>query len=142
MNRAPTSEDGKKFLFEGTPWASFMSIQVKLSTLLFSRAKAILVVMDPKSGFSAFDEQYPGISGQLNSSMSLSGEKTLVMDFPGMPKIIFIHRNVADELLKGTGNSLEELQKTIDSELKPHSFAITGQEDQYYGSLNDKRESA
>ena len=126
MNRAPTSEDGKKFLFEDTPWSSFMSIQVKLSTLLYTRAKAILVVMDPKSGFLTFDEQYPGISGRLNSSVSLSGEKRVVMDFPGMPKIIYIHRSLADELLKGTGNSLEGLQKTIDSELKSHSFAITG----------------
>lgn len=124
MNRAPSSEDGKKFLFEGTPWSSFMSVQVKLSTLMYSRAKAILIVSDPKSGFRAFDEQYPGISGQLNSSMSLGGEKTMVMDFPGIPKIIFIHRDIADELLKGTGYSLEELQKTIDSELKSHSFAI------------------
>ncbi len=126
MNRAPTTDDGKKFLFEGTPWTSFQNVQQKLSTLLFSRAKAILVVTDPKSGFSSFDEQYPGISGQLNSTLSLSGEKTMVMDFPGMPKIIFIHRKVADELLKGTGNSLEGLQKIIDSELKPHSFSIKG----------------
>lgn len=125
MNRAPTSEDGKKFIFEETPWASFLSIQVKLSTLLFSRAKAILFVMDPKSGFSSLNEQYPDISQELNSSKSLHGEKPRVMDLPGMPKIIFIHRGIADELLKGTGHSLEELQKSIDSDVKPHSFSLT-----------------
>lgn len=126
MNRAPSSEDGKNFLFAGTPWSSFMNVRVKLSTLLYSGAKAVLVVMDPKSGFLSFDEQYPGIAGQLNSTISLSGENALVMDFQGMPKFIFINRKVADELLKGTGNSLYELQKKIDTELKSHSFVIKG----------------
>jgi Zn-dependent M28 family amino/carboxypeptidase len=126
MDRAPTSADGKRFLFEGTPWSSFMGIQAKLSTLLFSKAKGILVVVDPKSGFRSFDEQYPGISREYSSSKSLKGENPMIMDFPGMPKIIFIHRSIADELFKGTGHSLEEIQQTIDSELKPHSFQITG----------------
>lgn len=124
MNRAPSSEDGKKFIFEGADWSSFRNVEAKLSNLLYSRAKGILVVMDPKSGFRSFDEQYPGIAGQLSSTITLSGEKTIVMDFPGMPRIIFVHRNLADRLLEGTGASLEELQKKIDAELKPKSFLI------------------
>jgi Zn-dependent M28 family amino/carboxypeptidase len=48
-----------------------------------------------------------------------------MVEMPGMPKIIFVHRAVADELLRGTGHTLEELQKSIDSDLKPHSFPIT-----------------
>jgi hypothetical protein len=126
MNRAPSSEDGSKYIFDDTPWSSFISIQTKLSTLLSSRAKAILIVMDPKSGYLSLNEQFPGISGELNSSKSLKGEKVMTMDFPGMPRILFIHRGVADELLRGTGHSLEELQISIDSELKPRSFNITG----------------
>ena len=125
MNRSPSSPDGKKFFFEGADWSSFRNVEAKLSTLLYSKAKGILVVMDPKSGFRSFDEQYPGISGQLSSTLSLIGEKTIVMDFPGMPRIIFVHRNVADRLLEGTGKSLEELQKEIDAELKPQSFVIS-----------------
>jgi len=124
MSRAPTSEDGQKFLFEGTQWASFMSYQAKLSFLLFSRAKAILFVMDPKSGYLSVDEQFRGISGELSSSKSLKGEKSQIFDLPGMPRIIFIHRAVADEILKGTGLSLSDLQNQIDKELKPHSFPI------------------
>ena len=51
MNRAPLSEDGKEFLFGDTNWSSFISIQMKIVALLYSGAKAILIVSDPKSGF-------------------------------------------------------------------------------------------
>lgn len=122
MTRAPSTPDGKKFLFEETPWNSFSSLQVKLSTLLYSKAKAILFVLDPKSGFTSFNEQYPDYAAQLESTISMKGEKSRSFDFPGMPKIAFIDRSVADELLKGTGNSLEDLQNSIDSELKSKSF--------------------
>jgi len=124
MLRAPTSDDGKEFLFEGTQWSSFNGIQTKLSVLLFSKAKAILFVTDPKSGYSSFDEMFPGFAGELNASKSLKGEKSRAFDFPGMARILFVHREVADELLKGTGSTLEELQYRIDRELKPHSFLI------------------
>ena len=126
MNRAPSSEDGKKFLFEDTNWASFMSIQVKLSFMLFTKAKAILFVMDPKSGFLSLEEQSPGYAGELNSTKNLKGEKSKVFELPGMPRIIFVHRSVADELLKGSGYTLEELQNKIDTSLKPQSFNIKG----------------
>jgi Zn-dependent M28 family amino/carboxypeptidase len=46
------------------------------------------------------------------------------MDMPAMPKIIFVSRSVADELLKGTGHTLDELQKGIDLTLKSQSFLI------------------
>ena len=124
MNRSPLSEDGTKFLFEEPVWSSFMSIQSKLSNLLFSKAKAILIVADPKSGFSSIEQQYPGIANELKSSKYLKGSKPLMFDMPAMPRIIFVHRVVADELLKGSGRTLDELQKKIDSDLKPQSFLI------------------
>jgi len=126
MNRAPMSEDGKKFAFETARWDSFMSIQAKLTYMLFSKAKAVLIVMDPKSGVMSLEERNPGISGELNSSKSLKGEKPVSLQMPGAPKILFVHRSVADELLKGTGHTLEELQNKIDSSLKPQSFQIEG----------------
>ncbi len=126
MNRSPLSEDGTKFLFSEPVWSSFMSIQAKLTNLLFSKAKAILIVTDPKSGFSSIEQQYPGIANELKSSKYLKGSKPLIIDMPGMPRIIFVHRAVADELLKGTGHTLDELQKKIDSELKSQSFLIPG----------------
>lgn len=128
MNRAPLSEDGKEYLFEEPVWANFMSIQLKLTSLIFSRAKAILFVSDPKSGFESIERQYPGIAGELSSSKTLKGEKEIITSLPGMPVIMFVHRSVADELLKDTGQTLEELQKKIDREMKPNSFEITGRQ--------------
>ena len=126
MNRSPLSADGTRYLFEEPIWSSFMSIQAKLTGLLFSKAKAILIVSDPKSGFLSIEQQYPGIASQLGSSKYLKGSKPLVFDLPAMPRIIFVHRTVADELLKGTGHTLEELQKNIDATMKSQSFIIPG----------------
>jgi len=126
MNRSPLSEDGTKYLFEEPVWSSFMSIQAKLTGLLFTKAKAILIVSDPKSGFTSIEQQYPGIANELVSSKYLKGSKPMVFDMPAMPRIIFVHRAVADELLKGTGHTLDELQKSIDSSLKSQSFNIPG----------------
>ncbi len=124
MTRSPLNEDGTKYLFEEEIWSSFMSIQAKLTNLLFSRAKAILIVSDPKSGYSSVENQYPGIANELKSNKYLKGSKPLIIDMPAMPRIIFVHRSVADELLKGTGHSLDDLQRTIDLNLKSQSFLI------------------
>ena len=124
MSRSPLSEDGKKYLFEEPMWSTFMSIQAKLTNLIFSKAKAILIVSDPKSGHSSFENQYPGISHELKYSKYLKGSKPMTIDMPGMPKIIFVHRSVADGLLKGTGHTLDELQSSIDLNLKSQSFLI------------------
>ncbi len=126
MNRSPLTEDGKSFRFEEPVWSTFMSIQVKLTSLMFSKARIILLVPDPKSGYLSVDQQYPGIANELKASKYLKGSKPLVIDMPGMPKVIFVHRAVADELLRGTGHTLDELQKSIDSDLKPHSFPLEG----------------
>lgn len=124
MNRSPMSEDGTKFHFQEPIWSSFMSIQAKLTGLMFSKARAILIVCDPKSGFSSIDQQYPGIANELKSSKYLKGTTPMNFDMPAMPRILFIGRSLADELLRGTGRSLEELQKQIDRDLKPQSFLI------------------
>ena len=128
MAGAPTSEDGKKYLFETVNWSSFMSIEAKLTALLFTRAKAVIIVMDPKSGYSSINDQYPGISGELTSTKSLKGEKPRSFQMPGMPKVLFADRKVADEIFRGTGHTLESLQKKIDSELKPFTFEIPGKQ--------------
>jgi hypothetical protein len=126
MNRSPLSEDGTRFLFDEEVWSTFMSIQAKLTNLMFSKAKAILIVSDPKSGYSSIEQQYPGIANELKSSKYLKGSKPLSIDMPAMPRIIFVHRSIADELLKGTGHTLDELQKSIDLSLKSQSFLIPG----------------
>jgi len=128
MSGAPKSEDGKTYPFEGIDWSSFTGFEAKLIPLMFSKAKAVIIVMDPKSGYMSFDEQFPGISGILHSSESLKGEKSRTPNLPNMPKILITDRSIADELLEGSGYTLEGLQKEIDNELKPHSFQIPGKQ--------------
>jgi hypothetical protein len=128
MDRAPLTPDGEKCLFEEQQWMTMTGLQMKIQMLMFTKAKAILIVADPKSGFSSVEDSYPELAGYLKSSMSLKGQKSQMFDFPGMPKIIFVHRKVAEELLNGTGKNLTELQNIIDNELKPHSFPIKGKQ--------------
>jgi len=85
-------------------------------------------VMDPKSGKTSFDEQFPGISGELSSSENLKGAKAMVNTMPGAPKVLFTDRIVADEILRGTGHTLDDLQKIIDSEVKPITLSIPGKQ--------------
>jgi hypothetical protein len=127
MDRAPTSEDGKKCLFEEPNWLKPMNFQMKLTTLIYSKAKAIIFVSDPKSGYKTFEESSPGLAGYLESTLTLQNGKAEPVNpfMAAMPKIIFISRSVADALLKGSGHSLEELQNSIDSSFHPHSFLLT-----------------
>jgi hypothetical protein len=130
MNRAPMSADGKKCKFDEPVWTSQMGFQVKLTTLMYSKAKAILIVNDPKSGFRSFDESNPGIAGYLKTAVTLgvNKEEKLNPMMAAMPKLIFISRSMADALLNGSGHSLEELQNNIDSTLHPQSFLIPGKQ--------------
>jgi hypothetical protein len=128
MDRAPMNPDGKKCLFEDQKWLSMKGLQMKFQMLMFSKAKAILIVPDPKSGFTSAEGANPGLAGYLKSTMTLKGQKNQTLNYPGVPKLIYIHRKVADELLNGTGKNLTELQDSIDYELKPHSFLIKGKQ--------------
>ena len=125
MERAPMSEDGKKCQFAEPNWSTSLNFQMKLPVLMFSKAKAILFVPDPKSGYKSLSESGPGFAGYLNTSVTLKSEKEVVNTFmQAMPKVIFINKSIADALLNGTGHTLEELQKKIDSTLTPNSFLI------------------
>jgi Zn-dependent M28 family amino/carboxypeptidase len=130
MDRAPMSEDGKKCQFEEPDWISGMNFQMKLTTLLYSKAKAILIVSDPKSGFKSIEESSPGLAGYLKSKVTLDNGKPEVVNpfMSAMPKVIFINRNFAEALLKGTGSSLQDLQNKIDATLQSNSFPITGKQ--------------
>ncbi|MBI5009262.1 MAG: M28 family peptidase [Bacteroidia bacterium] len=126
MNRAPMKEDGKTSHFEEPGWSSEMNFQLKLSTLILTKPKAILIVSDPKSGFDSFEESNPDIVGYLNSGSSLKGDKEKMPNpfMASLPKVLFIHRNLAEKLLSGSGFTLANLQKEIDNTLKSKSFEI------------------
>ncbi len=126
MDRAPSTPDGKKCLFEDQKWMTNTGLINKLKFLIFTRVKAILVVNDPKSGYNSLDESNPGTAEYLKSTMTLKGDRDKIKDLPGMPRLIFVHRKVADEILSGTGTTLDELQNKIDEGLKPHTFEVKG----------------
>lgn len=124
MMGCPPAADGDGYMVEGVDWSSFQSLQVKLTPLLFTRAKAVLIVADPKSGYSSLEEQFPGISGELNSAISLKGQKPRIMQMPNMPKIMIVHSDVAEELLRESSYNLSGLQSKIDETGKPFSIEI------------------
>jgi hypothetical protein len=126
MSRAPMTADGRKTLFEDQRWLSFTGLQMKIQFLMFSKAKAILIVQDPKSGFTSFEESNPDLASYMNTGLSLKNQKNQIPDLPGMPRVIFVHRKVANEILNGTGYNLTDLQQEIDNKYKPHSFQIKG----------------
>lgn len=126
MNRAPVSPDGKKGQFDDQSLMTINGLNKKVMAIMGKKPQALIVVTDPKSGGASLSDISPEITDYLESSMTLKGAKSQNSGFPGMPKIIFVHRKVADQLLAGTGHTLEELQKAIDSDLKCHSFAIKG----------------
>lgn len=126
MDRAPVAQDGKKGQFEDQKLMTINGLQVKLQAVILKRPKALIIVPDPKSGTSSLEEIHTELAEYLKSSMTLKGSGSQNPDMPGIPKIIFVHRKVADQLLAGTGHSLDELQNAIDADLKNHSFAING----------------
>jgi hypothetical protein len=127
MDRSPLSEDGQKLIFEEPAWKT-NPLQIKLTSLFYSKAKAILVVSDPKSGIKSVPEKYEELTVENGSVFSLPGEEknSYRMFMSALPKIIFINRSVADELLKSSGNTLTSLQNEIDKSMKSNSFEIPG----------------
>ncbi|HUS86218.1 MAG TPA: hypothetical protein VMW76_03175 [Bacteroidales bacterium] len=63
MNRAPMNEDGLECQFEEGGWTSTMNFNLKYMNLMYKKPKAILIVMDLKSGHKSHDDSSPGTGG-------------------------------------------------------------------------------
>jgi hypothetical protein len=126
MSRAPVAADGKKGQFENQKLMTSDGLWMKIQASFSRKPKALLIVADPKSGVLSLDELFPEINSFLKSSITLKGAKSQNFEMPGMLKVLLVHRAVADQLLEGTGHTLEDLQNAIDSDLKNRSFAIKG----------------
>lgn len=127
MDRAPMDPSGNKSLFGEAAWSGSGSFQLKIQYFIFSKAKAILIVPDPKSGHRSIDESASGLANYLSSTMTLkNGKPTPNLYNPSMPAIIFVDRSFADKLLEGSGSELAELQRNIDESKRPHSFIVPG----------------
>jgi hypothetical protein len=127
MNRAPMNEEGTETRFDNDKWNSMQNFQYKMGYILSQRPRAVLMVMDPKSGMQSIEDVSPEVAKYLSSSRELKSEE----DEPDVssgnrPGIVLIHRSVADQLLAPTGKNLVELQKEIDRNLTPASFLLEG----------------
>ncbi|MDL1976180.1 MAG: M20/M25/M40 family metallo-hydrolase [Deltaproteobacteria bacterium] len=124
MNRAPMNEEGTEMQFDNDKWSGMRSFQFKMQYIYSQQPKAVLLVFDPKSGIQSIEDMNPGIANYLGKSRSLKKHKG---DTPveGMqPKMVMIHRSVADQLIEGSGKSLKEIQLEIDRNLTPQSFLL------------------
>ena len=123
MDRAPTAPDGTTCLLNNPEWLSENNIRMKLSSLTRAKAKAILVVSDPKSGYESLIESNPQTAGYYSLRFFEGGRRERG-GYYGSTNVVFIHRNLADNILKDTGFTLEDLQNKIDRSLTSSSFAI------------------
>jgi hypothetical protein len=123
MDQGPMNEAGDEVRFGEGRWSGEWSIRNKLPYIISQGARAILFVFDPKSGYRSLDEQSPAIAEYLKNSMTLEEEAGIRYSLEHLHTII-VNANVADQLLAGTGRSLESLQMEIDSTLVPRSFVL------------------
>ena len=127
MNRAPLNEEGTETLFDNDKWSGMQNFQYKMSYIFSQHPKAVLMVMDPKSGMNSIEDVNPAIAGYLSRSRTLKTEDEESESTSGnRPGIVLIHRNVADQLLATAGKNLKDLQLEIDGNLTPRSFYMEG----------------
>ncbi len=126
MSRGPMDHDNDISLLQNRDWNDLGTWRYKLNGLAMRMPKAILMVMDPRSGYQSIDQYASGMIRYLTSSSTvkeLGNQRRSMM--PDMAaKILFIHSEAADKMLQASGKTLNELQDNIDSSLKPNSFVI------------------
>ena len=124
MNRAPMNEKGTETQFDNDKWNGRRNYQYKLQYIYSQHPKAVLLVYDPKSGIQSIEDIFPGAADYLGTARSLKNVAGEGYSDNTQPKMVMIHRTVADQLLEGVGKSLEELQMEIDKKVTPKSFLL------------------
>ncbi|MCK4745870.1 MAG: M28 family peptidase, partial [Bacteroidales bacterium] len=128
MNRGPLDESGDHNLLRERNWKDRRSYQYKLPGLAMRMPKAVLIVMDPKSGHRSLMESSARMARYLSSSRYVKEMgKDRNNSMPDIAtKVLFIHREVAEEILRSSVKSLAGLQKSIDQKRQPVSFELSG----------------
>jgi len=138
MSRGPMDHENDTSLLQNRDWNDVSTWRYKLNGLAMRMPKAILLVMDPRSGYQSIDQYASGMIRYLTRSSTvkeLGSQQRSMM--PGLAaKILFIHREAADEMLKASGKTLNELQDNIDSSMKPNSFVIPDAQVNIYTRYN------
>ena len=100
------------------------NFQYKMPYIYSQKPRAVLVVMDPKSGMQSIEDVNPAVARYLGESRELKPD---VEDSAGQgarPGMVLIHRSVADLLLEASGKTLKDLQLAIDQNLEPQSSLL------------------
>ena len=127
MNRAPMNEEGTEAQFENGKWTGMQNFQYKMQYIYSQQPRAVMMVMDPKSGMQSIEDINPAVAKYLSKSRSLKAEDEQEDGSPGNPPgMVLIHRQVADQLLASSGKDLKDLQMEIDRNLVPQSFLLEG----------------
>jgi len=124
MNRAPMNDEGTEAQFDDGKWNSMQNFQYKMPYIFSQQPRAVLVVMDPKSGLQSIEDMNPAIANYLGKSRELMADEEESLPQGNRPGMVLIHRSVADQLLQASGKTLENLQTEIDSSLVPRSFLL------------------
>ncbi|MCK5067468.1 MAG: M20/M25/M40 family metallo-hydrolase [Bacteroidales bacterium] len=124
MNRAPMNEEGTETQFDNNKWSSMQNFQYKMQYIYSQEPRAVLIVMDPKSGMQSIEDVNPAIAKYLSKSRSLKTEEEESTVQGKRPGMVLIHRSVADQLLEASGKTLKDLQLEIDRNLAPQSFLL------------------
>jgi hypothetical protein len=127
MNRAPMNEEGTRAQFDNSKWIGMENFQYKMQYIYSQEPRAVLMVMDPKSGMRSIEDVNPAIGKYMSKSRGLKAENEKPADGRGeQPGMVLIHRSMADQLLASSGKNLEDLQLEIDRNLAPQSFLLEG----------------
>jgi hypothetical protein len=137
MDRAPMDESGTKSKFDDYDWNNLQNFNNKYPYISSLGPKAILLVFDPKSGHNCLSDIDPAFPKYLSSSKRLKDtEDPNAFFYNQIPKLVIIHRNVAEKILEGTGMDLSTLQNLIDNTLEPHSFPVPGKTVNFHLKVN------
>ncbi len=128
IDRGPMDESGDINLLSNADWNVRRSFQRKMPELMKRGPRAVLIVMDPRTGDRSLLDSDPRMAWRLSYSRYVKefGEINNPRFPKTAPKIIFIDREVADRMLITSGKYLQQLQDSIDKELKPNSFDLRG----------------
>jgi len=120
------NEEGTEAQFDNDKWSGMQNFQYKMQYILSQQPKAILMVMDPKSGMQSIEDINPAVAKYLSRSRQLKKEQVRSASKGNEPLMLLIHRQTADLILAGAGKNLEALQLEIDRNLAPRSFLLEG----------------
>lgn len=121
MSGEPMNMDGTASAFTGSAPSAYSSENSKMRTAATLGARGILIVLSPRSGFASLEEMMPGAVEYFTTSYRYDEDTTTYK-----LRMCNIHREVADVLLSGSGYVLDSIQATIDRDLCPISFPLTG----------------